>query len=561
MSRKFIFILTLLVALPLAALIALSWRLVVAEQARTEEQFEDLLKASLVELDRDIADYFYALEDRLLGLELNESDPESIRAIVRADPLLDQIVILSAEGRILHPDMETLSQKESRFLLKVEPILIDRMFSPTASNPSMAQQGLVAQAAAESLPQNVAPEAQHTSAAQVYRSNELFEDHLDYGWYTWYWGTGMQLIHWRHLSRGDTVLTVLVGIRRARWMADVIARLPDSTPQDESGASPIQIRLADSDGDVVYQWGASPGVDGKRPIVSIHLSSPLKPWQLQHFGPVDPIQIGSAASRLNLLLGGGLLSLGILGLAIYLGREIGRQTREARERVNFVNQVSHELKTPLTNIRMYADLVAQDLERIDPDDERAASHVSVITRESSRLSRLINNVLTFAGRNQVHAKQRPQPGCVDDVIEGVIAQYRPSLEGLGMEVVMDLDASQQVMIDVDAVEQMLGNLISNAEKYASAGKHLRIRSRHQNGMTKIDVADAGPGVSHAFAKHIFKPFERASDHIRSATGTGIGLTITRNLAHRHGGDLELLDSAIGATFRLTIQTPLCDEGA
>lgn len=340
-------------------------------------------------------------------------------------------------------------------------------------------------------------------------------------------------------------------------MADVIAELPDSSFESESRSAPSQIRLVDSDEDIVYLWGArSNPKTTSEPIASLHLSSPLRPWQLQHFGPVSPIKIGMAATKVNLLMAGGILSIGLLGLAVYLGREISRQTREARERVNFVNQVSHELKTPLTNIRMYADLVAKDIERIDSEDERAQSHVKVITSESGRLSRLISNVLTFAGRDRDNSKPRTRETSVDEVIHVVLDQFRPSLDALEFDVVLDLDATQTVMLDADSVEQMLGNLINNAEKYAAEGKHLRIRSRFQNGRTTIDVADAGPGVSAQFAKHLFQPFERASDHIESATGTGIGLTITRSLAQKHGGNLELLESAIGAAFRLTLNTPL-----
>lgn len=550
MSRKLIIVLTLLVALPLAALIGLGWRLALAEQVRNQQQIEDLLTANLVELDRDIANYFDRLEDRLLELEVPNSDPLAIREIVDTDPVLDQIVVMDAEGQLLYPAIETLSQRESRYLLKIEPILTDRSFlggtsrldagSPNSpSNDPMSQQSQQSQQMMSNEPSHLTPS--NTPAAS------------DYGWYTWYWGNGMQLIHWRRLDEGRTVL---IGIQRARWMADVIAELPDSVVLADVAAAPIQIRLVDSDEDVIYQWGASPGTEGITPLASLHLSSPLKPWQLQHFGPVHPIQVGSFSTRFNILLGGVLLALGILGLAVYLGREMGRESREARERVNFVNQVSHELKTPLTNIRMYAELLSQDLQRIDPDDERAMAHVSVITGESSRLSRMINNVLTFAGRSREDAKDRRQQAVVDEVIRAVVAQFQPSLESAGLDVVFDLDATQVVRLDVDALEQMLGNLINNAEKYAASGKHLRIRSRHQNEVTIIDVSDAGPGIPASFAKQIFKPFERASDHIHAATGTGIGLTITRSLARKHGGDLELVDAAIGATFRLTIQTPL-----
>jgi len=249
-----------------------------------------------------------------------------------------------------------------------------------------------------------------------------------------------------------------------------------------------------------------------------------------------------------------------MALAYYLSRGIGRQMREARQRVNFVNQASHELRTPLTNIRLYADLLDQDLQRIDPEeDDRAKSHLAVITSESSRLSRLINNVLTFARLNRDANPVRPQRSSVDDVIREVVEQFSPSLERLDIEVTLHLDADQEVRLDVDALEQILGNLINNVEKYAADGKHLQISSRHQQGTTCIDIADAGTGISPGFAKRIFDPFERASDHIEAATGTGIGLAIARGLSRRCGGDLVLLESLMGASFRLTIVTPLCQS--
>jgi signal transduction histidine kinase len=265
---------------------------------------------------------------------------------------------------------------------------------------------------------------------------------------------------------------------RARWMADVIAMLPDSDPRTQNRTAPAQIRLVNAEGMPIYLWGAKTEIPkDAKPVSTLHLSSPLRPWQLQHFGPSTPFRIGTSGTLINLLAGGGLFSVGLLGLAFYLSREIGRQTRDARQRVNFVNQVSHELKTPLTNIRMYADLLEHDLQTMDSDDARARSHLAVITGESSRLSRLINNVLTFSHLNRDATQAKSQPGNVDKIIEAVVEQFHPSLEKLGIEVALDLDADQQVALDADGLEQMLGNLISNVEKYAAEGKHIRIASR------------------------------------------------------------------------------------
>lgn len=530
-------------------MLVLGWRLVQAEQTRTQQQFEDLLQANLIEIDRDIVDYFATLEARLLQTPVQIDNLQALRETIREEPLIDQAVVLDPEGRIIYPAMDSLSQQESRFLLKLEQLLTDRIFrnSVAATADTRTDESATTSVASSRVAQgNIASPLSLTP-------NSTPREH---GWYTWYWGSGIQLIHWRRLNNQATLI---IGVRRSRWIADIIAKLPDSSYSDASTA-PAQIRVLDSDGDIIYLWGARLNPDVGEPVTSRHLSAPLKPWQLQHFGPVRSLEIGNAVVRWNLIVMGTILSLGLFGMAIYLGREVGQQMRDARERVSFVNQVSHELKTPLTNIRMYAELVAKDLQRIDPDDLRAKSHVEIITSESRRLSRLIRNVLTFAGRERVNSPYRTRPGVVDDVIQSVVEQFRPSLDQLQFRLVFDLDAPTEVMLDRDALEQMLSNIISNAEKYAASGKHLRIRSRFQKDTTFIDVADAGPGVSGNFAKRIFQPFERASDHIHSATGTGIGLTITRSLARKHGGELQLQESTLGATFRLTLHTPISPPG-
>jgi signal transduction histidine kinase len=319
---------------------------------------------------------------------------------------------------------------------------------------------------------------------------------------------------------------------------------------------PAEIRVVDAEGRTVYQWGEKPMPDDAVPLATLNLSEPLQPWQLQHFGPATPLRTGKSTFIFNLLAAGGVLGAGLLSLAIYLWREIGRETREAQQRVSFVNQVSHELKTPLTNIRLYADLLARDLDRIDPDQQdRVHLRLSVINDESSRLGRLINNVLSFARLRRGVTHIHRQIAVVDDVVRQVVDQFKPSLDQLGIEVMLDLNVHDALSIDVDVVEQILGNLISNVEKYAASGKQLSITSRRDGDRTLIEVADRGPGISPSFEKRMFEPFERAAAHIESATGTGIGLAIARELAERHGGELRLLKSNAGARFLLALKTP------
>lgn len=197
---------------------------------------------------------------------------------------------------------------------------------------------------------------------------------------------------------------------------------------------------------------------------------------------------------------------------------------------------------------------------MEPDEsDRARAHLSVITSESSRLSRLINNVLSLARLRRDATRMRRQVASVDRIINGVVDQFRPSLNELKIAIWLDLETPQPVMVDVDAVEQMLGNLFSNVEKYAADGPQLRISSRRYEELTVIDVVDAGPGIPKEFAQRVFVPFERASNQLESATGTGIGLAIAQGLARRHGGDLVFVEKNEGAHFRLSIHTPSADQ--
>jgi signal transduction histidine kinase len=225
--------------------------------------------------------------------------------------------------------------------------------------------------------------------------------------------------------------------------------------------------------------------------------------------------------------------------------------------MSFVNQVSHELKTPLTNIRMYAELLDDDLYDAD---ERTRRHLGVIVEESQRLSRLIGNILTFARHQREKLTLRPAPKQLDEVVAAVIEQFRPALDEKGITVELDLAAPHPARLDADAIGQILGNLLSNVEKYAATGHLARVTTRQDGPRLTLTVADAGPGIPPRHRERVFEPFHRVSDALSDGVaGTGIGLGIARTLARLHGGDLVLCPSERGATFEASLHAPLVDE--
>jgi signal transduction histidine kinase len=387
--------------------------------------------------------------------------------------------------------------------------------------------------------------ARSQSAASV----QLDDERQDLqGWHVWYSGSEMNHLFW---WRDATRHWIGFELDPIRLQANIIGLLPATGgPDDHLGEA--RIRLVDSAGTVVYQWGQFEP-EGN-PAHQLPLSPPLGSWKLEYFGS----GLGQGADLKWFNVAGALTAVGaaLFGLAFYLYREHTREMKLAEQRVNFVNQVSHELKTPLTNIRLYAELLGENPE----DTEEAGKfrrYLEVITSESQRLSRLIANVLNFARSKKDRMVLRREAGQVDTIIKAALNMFAPSLEAKGVRIHFQAGAGDRVEVDPDALEQILNNIFSNTEKYGTSGGRLDIQSSRKADCTIIFIRDYGPGVSKRDADRIFQPFYRIHSRITDGvTGTGIGLSIARDLARLHGGDLTLVPTDKGACFKIELHTPV-----
>ena len=490
--------LTALVVGTLAIALARREPAVVVEEARAEAQ------AGLESVRDAVMSDFTAVEwdlSRRLGEVTLE--PDALRELTRRSPLVRHAFLLDARGQVVHPAEATATASERAFLQRASAILTGRAVMPASSTDEGAP------------------------AATVKRGDSLHAraERADHGWLTWYWDDGVQLLFWKRAGQGAVVG---VEVERVALLARLVGRLPSTREE-------ARLALVDGAGAAVYVWGAADVDPRVRPLASVALPSPLDAWRLTHTLSVRQTTLRGQArelSMLRVLAPAGMAALLLMGLGVWLWRESRRAMREAAQRVSFVTQVSHELKTPLTNIRLYAELLADDI----PEEDPAAGKLAVIVAESQRLSRLINNILTFSRRQRHQLALHRQPVVVDDLVESVVGPFRPSLDQKGV-----------------TVEGVLANLVSNVEKYAAAGKSLRVVTTQEDGHTRVTVSDRGPGVGAAHRDRVFDPFYRASDRLTDGvTGTGIGLTIARDLARMHGGDLTLDQTTAGASFTLTI---------
>ena len=250
-----------------------------------------------------------------------------------------------------------------------------------------------------------------------------------------------------------------------------------------------------------------------------------------------------------------ILALAFTLLAGYvLWSDVQRDLRLAELRSQFVSSVTHELKTPLTAIRMFTETLRLD-EEVDP--QTRSEYLDTILHESERLSRLVDNVLDFGkierGKKTYHFK----PVRLEEVVEEAarVVQYPLGQAGFALEVSVQRNLSP-VAADSDALQQAILNLLNNAMKYSGDSRCIRLGLDRRNGQARIQVVDQGVGIAPEEQARIFERFYRAptieNQHI---PGAGLGLTLAAHIAKAHGGDLDVW-STPGAGSTFTIRLPL-----
>lgn len=229
-----------------------------------------------------------------------------------------------------------------------------------------------------------------------------------------------------------------------------------------------------------------------------------------------------------------LLLAGGLGL-LALYRMVSVTVRYAERRSNFVAAVSHELKTPLTAIRMYGEMLRDG---IVPAEEKRAEYYRHIVVESERLSRLINNVLEFSHLEKGTRQMSLVSGSIGPVVTEAADLLRPHADRDGFALDVDVGAAlPPVRFERDALLQVLFNLVDNAAKYARDGhpKRITLSCRLFGKEVHLSVRDHGPGVTPRHLRRMFEPFYRGESELtRRNKGTGLGLALVHGLAKQMG---------------------------
>jgi signal transduction histidine kinase len=254
------------------------------------------------------------------------------------------------------------------------------------------------------------------------------------------------------------------------------------------------------------------------------------------------------------LIGVYAASLGLVLLltasgAYMLWRDVRREVEMAKLRSQFVSSVSHELKTPLTAIRMFAETLQRR-----PDVAARTDYLETIVHESERLSRLVDNVLDFSKMERGQRHYQLRPTSVTAVVEAVAKTAQYPLRQAGFALKVSAEETDPVEGDNDALQQAVLNLVMNAIKYSGGRKEIEIEARQEKSEAVIAVRDYGIGIPVEHRQKIFERFYRVpSAENQRIPGAGLGLTLVADITKAHGGMVTVeSEPGVGSLFALRL---------
>ena len=356
-------------------------------------------------------------------------------------------------------------------------------------------------------------------------------------------------------TRGDTI------VYGAEYSHDAVSQalvsvlydrdlLPRPFTVGKSVVSVLQLQVRDLQGTTIFQpqeidrWHLDAIDTLPRALGAMVIRAQVRPAVAN-----DVVIGGLPRSRLPFLLA--LLGISA-SLSIVAIGQIRRDVELARLRGDFVSSVSHDLRTPLAQMRLYLETLR--LGRFTTEEQRAAS-IEHVERETTRLTHLVERVLRFSGNGRSNDGSRIE---VDVAAETrrIVEEFRPLAESRRASVVAEVEQVPPIRLSPDALRHVLLNLLDNAVKYGPPGQTVHVNVTADGDTVRIAVTDEGPGVPVAEREAVWAPFRRGRSP-GPVAGSGIGLAIVREVATRHGGSSWIENGTVpgaahGATFVVTL---------
>lgn len=287
-------------------------------------------------------------------------------------------------------------------------------------------------------------------------------------------------------------------------------------------------------------------------------------------GVLLPVMLSTAVGIVALIIArdaGGIVT-GVLvisfavaaaGSALIAVVLMGRKAQLARRQADFIANISHEFRTPLSAIRLYTQTLQSG--RLAGDPDQTAKCLATILRETEWLDAMIDRVMMWraSSKDMMPLTMEPQP--VSETVRDAVERFRAMVAPDGLELSLSIDGRRCVRHDRHAVNAVVLNLLINAYKYTGNEKQIRVNVQDEDGHVVIEVSDNGIGMTDADMKRVFEPFFRVQGQDGGGRGgAGLGLAIARHLVNRHEGTIGVRsEKGKGSTF--TIRLPAVVEAS
>jgi signal transduction histidine kinase len=559
MNKRSVFLYWALLLIPTVLIGVAGTRLLSSERERWDQMervsalerargIAQTIRATVEAVEREVTDGLHAIReealfDRLLSWE---SEHPGIRNVFIWQPRIG----------LRYPSAgEQASQEQMRFIARYQSLFAARgSWLPKDSDELTDSSKSTKPDKMQLSPQPTYDrqmQQREPSKSQLGQSLQRgqFGSRANGGWMPWFTDNRLHLLGW--VQRDSSGIIVGVELETIALVSQLIEKFP----QEETVG--IVYALLDDAGRLVHQLGESPIQTGAVPALEVSLTPHLPHWRVAVY--LDPQGAALRSGHAFFIMAG--LLLATLMVAILLGgvlltRSAYAHWRDSQQKSSFVSNVSHELKTPLTTIRMYAELIN---EGIVTEPEKRKHYLEVIIAEAQRLTRLVNNALGFSRIEQGRMTYQTDDFDVVEFILSFLTTNEIRVRESGMSLAWSLpEAPVFVHADRDALEHVCLNVVDNAIKYAADGGSLEVTLSVNGSMCEIRFQDRGPGIPESYREKIFKKFQRVDDSLTAGkVGTGLGLTIARHMMRDIGGNLTYEPrNEKGSCFVVSVPRPL-----
>ena len=308
--------------------------------------------------------------------------------------------------------------------------------------------------------------------------------------------------------------------------------------------------------------GIIAGLTGALLLFSGLIASMRRPLE-ELVGAAGRLAEGDRSARVEV---GGLSETATLGAAFNemadeLEREASQRDQLDRMKDEFVLTASHELRSPLTSVQGFAELLMLDREKLSPAQ---ADTVEIILDNSRHLVRLLNDLLDLARSDTGRLTIHPVPTEAGPLVEDAVRTLRAQTEAAGQTLECEVEPGlPRIEVEPDRIRQVLVNLLTNAHEYCPEGASIRVTAARAGDEVELAVSDDGPGMPEEQLDHIFDRFTRGDAGLTQRVGgTGLGLAISKSLVELHGGTIGAVSSpGEGSIFRVRLPAAPATESA